>query len=182
MRYPWRRRARESRREQQAPPRRLPGVTQVNTWIDAVTTGLADGAARSPEAAAARACDALFTSATVAAVMVERGRPCPEYRAVHQRCLAGAIEFMKLLGEDTLRRHRVHTRTPLGWDELGPADAVAIAEHLAVLGEALQIALCALTTDPALGPELREIADTHGLPAAAVIVDSCQSIRADPAL
>ncbi len=177
MRNLWRRRSREP----QPAVRRLPGVTQVNDWIDAVATGLCDHR-REPEATAARACDALFTAATVAAVMVERGKPCPEYRAVHQRCLTGAIEFMKLLGEDTLRRHRAQTRTPLGWDELGPADAVQIAEHLTGLGEALQIALCALTTDPRLGPDLREVADVHGLPAAAVIVDSCFFIRADPAV
>ncbi|MFE3444410.1 hypothetical protein ACFXNW_15380 [Nocardia sp. NPDC059180] len=179
MRNPWRRRRRAE------PPARAvdhSGTDLVIRWIDAVTTGLADAPPGPPEAAPARVCDGMFTAATIAAVLIERVSDRTEYRVANNRCLAASVEFMKVLGEDTLRRYRIQSDAqPVGLDEVNSdADELAIARHLALLGEALQIALCAVTTDPALSAEIRETANDSGLLAADVLVETCQTIQSDP--
>jgi hypothetical protein len=171
MRNRWRRRQRSVTR---------PATDRVTGWIDAVITGLAHPAAGPPEAGAARICDGLFTAATVSAVLLERVRRRPEYQAAHHRCIAAAIEFMKVLGEDTLRRHRI-VAVPARWDEITPGvDARLVAGRMAQLGEALQIALCAVTTDVLLSPDIREVAELYGIPAAAVVADAYRVVTTDP--
>lgn len=155
-------------------------VEFVTAWLTALADALADPEPGPPEAAPARVCNGMFTAATISAVLVDRVVDRPEYRAVNSHCIAAAVQFMKVLGEDTLRRYRLAVEGPKNWDRLGPgSDDLAIAEGLADLGEALQMVLCAVTTDPMLAPDVRDTADGCGMRAAGVLVRACRSIRAD---
>lgn len=182
MRLPWRwslRREEQFPREPQPPS--ASGTEVVVRWIDAVTTGLATAPPGPPEAAPARVCDGMFTAATIVAVLIDKIADRTEYRVANNRCMASAVDFMKVLGEDTLRRHRIAGVQPVGWENMGTEmDELVIARRLARLGEALQLALLAVTTDYELPEEVREAAEESGLLAADVLVEACQAIQTDP--
>ncbi|ONM50573.1 hypothetical protein [Nocardia donostiensis] len=180
MRNPWWRLRRRAQQIVAPEPVDDTGTDLVIRWIDTVTTALAEPPKGPPEAAPARVCDGMFTAATIAAVLIEKVADRTEYRVANNRCMAAAVDFMKVLGEDTLRRHRIHAQ-PVGLDQLSPdMNELAIARHLAQLGEALQLSLCAVTTDDALSIEVRDTANDSGLLAADVLVEVCQAIQSDP--
>lgn len=157
------------------------GTELVIAWIDAAARGLANPAPGPSVAAASRVCDGLFTVAAITAVLHEKVAAQHEYRTINLHCVSAAVEFMKVLGEDTLRTHRIGAVRPVGWEQMTPAmNASAITARLIHLGEALQLALCAVTIDPTLTPEVREVADAYGLPAATVIVKACRTLLTDP--
>ncbi|MFI9508811.1 hypothetical protein [Nocardia sp. NPDC052566] len=183
MRHHWLRRITGRR----ATPVRAPatpddtGTDLVLAWIGDVTAGLANPPPGPPESAAARSCDGLFTAAALSAVLIEKVDPRPEYRIANRYCLAAAIEFMKALGEETLRRYRIRAATPVGWERMtADLDERAIAAKMIQLGEALQLTLCAVTIDATLTTDIRDVADDFGLPAAAAIVDSFQTVLTHP--
>lgn len=182
MRLPWRwfpRREEQFPREPQ--PSNASGTDVVVRWIDAVTTGLAAAPPGPPEAAPARVCDGMFTAATIVAVLIDKIADRTEYRVANNRCMAAAVDFMKVLGEDTLRRYRIAGVQPVGWENMDEEmDELVIARRLARLGEALQLALLAVTTDYDLSDEVREAAEESGLLAADVLVEACQAIQTDP--
>ncbi|NUP28785.1 MAG: hypothetical protein HOQ44_19230 [Nocardia sp.] len=174
-------RRREIQPAQQLVPRDASGTELVVEWIDAVTTGLATAPPGPPEAAPARVCDGMFTAATIVAVLIEKIADRTEYRVANNRCMASAVDFMKVLGEDTLRRYRIDGVQPVGWENMGTEmDEMVIASRLGQLGEALQLALLAVTTDYDLSDEVREAAEESGLLAADVLVEACQAIQTDP--
>lgn len=184
MRLPWR-----WFRRREEPFLRAPassdatGTDLVVAWIDAVTTGLASAPPGPPEAAPARVCDGMFTAATIVAVLIEKVADRTEYRVANNRCMASAVDFMKVLGEDTLRRYRIDGVQPVGWENMdAEMDEPVIARRLGSLGEALQMALLAVTTDYDLSDEVREAAEESGLLAADVLVEACQAIQTDPTM
>lgn len=180
MRNPWWRLRRRAQRLVVQKPAAESDTELVARWIDTVTTALAQPAHGPPEAAPARVCDGMFTAATIAALLIEKVADRTEYRVANNRCMAAAVDFMKVLGEDTLRRHRIHAR-PVGLEQISSdMDEHVVARHLAQLGEALQLALCAVTTDTELAPDVRDTANDSGLLAADVLVEVCQAIRSDP--
>ncbi|NKY56844.1 hypothetical protein [Nocardia flavorosea] len=184
MRLPWRWFRRRDEPNVYEPQRTdASGTELVVEWIDAVTTGLATAPPGPPEAAPARVCDGMFTAATIVAVLIDKIADRTEYRVANNRCMASAVDFMKVLGEDTLRRYRIDGVQPVGWENLGPEmDEALIARRLGRLGEALQLALLAVTTDYDLSDEVREAAEESGLLAADVLVEACQAIQTDPTM
>lgn len=182
MGKPWRWFRRQRARQPERPvPAATTGTELVVRWIDAVTTAIATARPGPAETIPARICDGMFTAASVTAVLIEKGADRNEYRVAHNRCMAAAVEFMKVLGEDTLRRHRVHAAQPVGWkDEDDELDEPLVVYRLGLLGEALQLALCAVTTDRGLPEDIRESAEESGLLAADVLVEACEAVRTDP--
>lgn len=154
------------------------GTDLVLGWIDSVVAGLTHPPSGPPEAAPARACDGLFTAATVAAVLIEKVRPWQELKTANHRCLVAAVEFMKALGEETLRTHRIAGVVQVAWNDMTPEmDTAAICARMIQLGETLQLALLAVTTDVSLSADVRDVADDYGLPAADTVIEAFDAVR-----